>query len=601
MPKIPNDVLQYWKKFKNPDGSVGLDARKMEAVRNKCYTDLSFLAKCVGYTRFEPTVHDEVWDFWTKKDPEIQPFEAFALADKATHERLLLEPRNGFKSTTNMVDIAQYVICWPDISILIVVGKEDRGREFLSEVKGYFERQDDGKPKIINGEYSLFQLAFPEFCVDGVGKVEKFTVPCRTATEGARQPTISFAGVETSMSGPHFDVIKFDDAVTNENSKTSARLITIRNQIALHRKMMNPYGYCDFIGTWYKALDHYGFIIKAEQDNKTLFWEKGKADSRNQLGRQCLTKILLRPAMWPKGDKDIDIEGALEEKDWELWFPSRLTWKWLMLERSTNREMFHSQLMNNPNLTQSVRFNRVIMTRQTKVFTEMPDRQGMGLLVQAWDTAYTDNTMSNYTVGLTALILGGRYYFLDMVRGQFSDFDISRVLAENMSKWKPARVVFEECNGIHWLAREIRREMERMNFYVQLEFAEFDNTKNRKSVDAAPVAKLFGESRIILSNGIPCLEALYTELEGFQNGAPNDDIVDSMSLLVKYFQYAPEASAMALKSDVQEEIDRRRGRSFYNHIYGITKGDFGSENKSEQRTNEDIPSWVSWSPMDVLK
>ena len=600
MPKVPKGTIEYWKRFKNPDGKIGLDVEKMTEVRRRCYTDHAFLAKCVGYTRFEPAVHGEVWAFWTQKNPDIG-FEEWALQDKTTHDRLLLQPRNGFKSTTNMVDKAQYIICWPDISILFIVGKEDRGREFLGELKGYFERQDDGLPKIINGEYSLFQLAFPEFCVDGIGKADTFTVPCRTATEGARQSTISFAGVETSMSGPHFDVMAFDDAITNENSKTAPRLISVRNQIALHRKMMNPYGFCDFIGTWYSPQDHYGFIIRAEEENKTLFWEKGKAVSRDQLGRECMTKILLTPAMWPKGDKDIYIDGPIEEKDWELWFPSRLTWKWLMKERSTNREMFHSQLMNNPNLTKSVRFNRVIMSRQTKLFTEMPDVHGMGLLVQAWDTAYSDNTLANYTVGLTALILQGRYYFVDMIRGQFSDFDVARVMAENMSKWKPARVVFEECNGIHWLAREIRREQERMNFYVQLEFAEIENTKNRKSVLAAPVCKLFSEGRIILSNGMPYLDVLYTELEGFQNGAPNDDIVDAMSVMVNYFQYAPEASASALVSDIQEEIQRRRGRSFYNHIYGITKGDFGAENQTEQRSGEEIPSWVSWSPTDVLK
>ena len=597
MPTVPKTTLNYWKTFKNPDKSVGLDAAKMTAVRDKCYTDHSFLAKSLGCTKFVPEVHGEIWDFWVHKNPEIQPFETFALADTYTHERALFEPRNGFKSTASMIDSCQYIICWPDISILFVVGKEDRGREFLGEVKGYFERQDDGKPRIINGAYSLFQLAFPEFCVDGKGKSDSFSVPNRTAVEGARQPTLSFAGVETSMSGPHFDIIKFDDAITNENSHTTPRLLTIRNQIALHRKMMNPYGYCDFIGTWYSHYDHYGFIIRAESDNKTLFWSKGRADSRDVGQRQCMTRILLRPAMWTKIDQEIDVDGELEEKDWVLWFPQRLTWKWLMKERSTNREMFHSQLMNNPNLTKNVRFNRIILAQQTKPFTEMPDISGgVGLLVQGWDTAYSDAKTANYTVGFTALILGGRYYFMDMIRGQFSDYDMARVMAENMAKWKPARVVLEDSIGVRWLAREIRREMERMNFYVQIEFAEVKTTKNRKSVLAAPVAKFFSEGRVILSNGLPYLEQIYSELEGFQNGAPNDDIVDAMSIVVNYYQYAPEASDQALRSDVDEESRRRRQRSLYYHIHGIGTGDLGFEDARENLSNEEIPSWITYDP-----
>lgn len=596
MRKVPQYVKDYWKTFVNPDKSVGLKESTMMEIRRRCLIEHAFFAKCVGYTKFEPTVHDEMWAFWVQKTGADVDFETFANGITETHTRFLAAPRNGFKSTTNMIDKAQWIINFPDISILFVVGKEDRGREFLAELKGYFERQDDGTPKIVNGEYSLFQLAFPEFCVNGKRYADSFTVPCRTTAEGARQPTISFAGVETSMSGPHFDIIAFDDAVTNENSRTAARLVTIRNQISMHRKMMNPYGFCDYIGTWYNPLDHYGFIIKAEQDNKTLFWTKGNCDSRDQDGRDALTKIMLRCAMWPKGDKDIDIDGPIEEKDWVLWFPMRLTWKWLMIERQ-NRETFHSQLMNNPNLTKSVRFQRAIMTKYTKPFMEMPEvGGGYGMVVQCWDTAYTDNSMSNFTVGITALILGGRYYLLDMVRGQFSDYDIARVMAENMAKWKPSRIVLEECNGIHWLAREIRRELERMNTYVPIEFAEIENTKNRKSVLAAPVAKLFGEGRMIVSNGMPYLDQFYTELEGFQNGAPNDDIVDALSILVHYFQYIPEASAMALKSDIQEEMDRRRGRSLYNHIYGVNTGDGGFANQAERRDAEEIPSWVAYDP-----
>jgi phage terminase large subunit-like protein len=597
MPKIPSTVLTYWKKFKKPDGTIGLNLDLMKTIRLRCYTDHAYLAKCLGYTRFEPSVHDEVWAFWLKKNPDIQPFEDFALTDLSTHDRALFQPRNGFKSTQNMVDACQYILCWPDISILFVVGKEERGLEFLGEVKGYFERQDDGLPRVINNEYSLFQLAFPDFCTDGLGKAKSFTVPCRTAVEGARQPTISFAGVETSMSGPHFDVIKFDDAITNENSRTSGRLITVRNQISLHRKMMNPFGYCDFIGTWYSPNDHYGYIIRAEEENKTLFWSKGSCDSRDVDGRPCMTRIMLRPAMWPTDEKPIDIDGPIDAKDWTLWFPQRLTWAWLMKERSTNRDMFSSQLMNNPNLSKSVRFNRVNLIKATRPYNEMPElRGGIGQIVQSWDTAYTDNITSNYTVGLTALILGGRYYIIDMVRGQFSDYDIARVIGENIAKWRPSHVVMEDALGVRWLAREIRRETQRMNFSVSIEFSEIENKKNRKMIMAAPVVKLFGEERIILSNAIPYLEALYSELEGFMNGAPNDDIVDAMSILVNYFQYLPEASEMALRSDVDEELQRRLGRSLYNHFYGIGTGNNSFENLREGLTQEEIPSWVNYDP-----
>jgi phage terminase large subunit-like protein len=307
--------------------------------------------------------------------------------------------------------------------------------------------------------------------------------------------------------------------------------------------------------------------------------------------------------MWEKDEKTIPIDGELFELDWILFFPQRVHWKWLMKELNKDPENFHSQLMNNPNQAKTVRFNRDILIRQTKVFSELNElRAGNNnVIVQSWDTAYSDNTMANYTVGLTCMISQGRYYIMDMVRGQYSDYDMPRVMAEFMHKWKPARVVLEHSNGVGWLTASIRREMDRLNFFVQIELSEIENKKNRKSIQAAPVAKLFGESRIILSNGIPSLDKMYDELEGFQNGAPNDDIVDAFSLLVKHYQYTPEASHLALRSDIKEEQDRRRNDMLYRHIYGMTTGNDGFVNYSDAAAKESLPAYATWTPYDAFK
>jgi predicted phage terminase large subunit-like protein len=600
---LPKAALQWWDEWfrKNPKSRISTD--DLEKYRLKCITDHAFLAKTLGYNDFIPEVHGEVWDFYVKKDPAI-PFKQFALADKSTHDRALFIPRNCFKSTSNMIDMVQWIICWPNIRILLVTSTEDLGKKFLTEVQSHFRRQDDGDPRLIDGKPSFFQLLFPEFCIEGKNPITTFTVPCRTEVN-MKEATVESCGVETAQSGVRCDVLIFDDAVSNENSNNPARLLKVRSQMSFHRKLMNPDGYCSVIGTWYNPQDAYGVMIRAEEDNHTLVWDKShrSCDSRDIEDKKCITKIMLRPAMWEKGDVEIDINGTLREDDWKLYFPQRVHWKWLMGEYRRDPENFHSQLMNNPNQARSVRFQRVVMERQTRVFSQIPAvHNGQGLLVQAWDTAYSDRTMANYTVGLTALILGGRFYFLDMVRGQFSDLEVSRVMAESMSKWRPHRVVFEDTNGVRWLTNEIYREMERMNCRVQIELAQLaQNKKNRKSILAAPVAKMFGEGRIILSNGIPTLDKLYDELEGFQTSAPNDDIVDAMSLAVNYFQYTPEASAAALKTDMQEEVQARRQRSLYNHVYGLNTGNGGFADWSEQRSAEEIPSYVTYSPMDAFK
>src|SRR5579859_7162780 len=203
---LPREALLWWEHWNQKNPTAKIDLSRMERVRYRCQTDHAFLAKCLGYADFIPEVHDEVWNFFLHKDPSIQPFAKFAAQVEGTHDRALFLPRNCFKSTANMVDIVQYIICWPDIRILLVTPNEDLGKKFLKELQAHFKRDKDGSPKLIRNDYtgeeslSLFQLAFPEFCVQGNVPTTTFTVPCRSSAN-IKEETIEYAGVETSQSG----------------------------------------------------------------------------------------------------------------------------------------------------------------------------------------------------------------------------------------------------------------------------------------------------------------------------------------------------------------------------------------------------------------
>jgi hypothetical protein len=71
--------------------------------------------------------------------------------------------------------------------------------------------------------------------------------------------------------------------------------------------------------------------------------------------------------------------------------------------------------------------------------------------------------------------------------------------------------------------------------------------------------------------------------------------------MVHYFQYLPEASTAALQSDIAEEMQRRKGRSLYNHIYGLNTGNQGMADLSQGQRQEELPSWVTYDPMDAFK
>ena len=63
----------------------------------------------------------------------------------------------------------------------------------------------------------------------------------------------------------HFEVLKLDDVVTNENSKTIDRINKVNKQISINKAMLNPYGFFDVIGTWYDEMDFYGITIEQEE------------------------------------------------------------------------------------------------------------------------------------------------------------------------------------------------------------------------------------------------------------------------------------------------------------------------------------------------
>ena len=104
--------------------------------RTRCQTDLWFLSKEIfGRDLFEQT-HRPVIDFFLKKKPFTPAFKKdskYGLAEFHTaieelaplgqRKGICLYPRGSYKSSLDEDDITQFVICYPDIRILIMVGE----------------------------------------------------------------------------------------------------------------------------------------------------------------------------------------------------------------------------------------------------------------------------------------------------------------------------------------------------------------------------------------------------------------------------------------------------------------------------------------------
>lgn len=535
------------------------------------------------YTWIDGTTHDthqEICNgFFIKKDPTVKTFKQFAMEYVGKKERLLLVPRGGFKSSMDMADCVQWVINYPEVTIMILTGVLKLAVDFVGEIKGFFQLDDgthdiDGAPVNLFGKKNaikprtlddnttfMFQVLFPEHCIDkDDGKQQEFRTPA--VVIGDKECTVWAASIDQNLSGWHVGIMKLDDVVTNENSRTPDRIIAINRQVSIHKAMKVPYGFYDKIGTWYDSEDTYG------QDMKHI-----RLCEKN--GDPVKTELYLRPCWWPNAAavKAGKVESELKESDYELWFnvPGQLTYEFLRGEMH-DAEGFAIKYLNDPTKAHTVKFPRELLERRTIHSNLLPQS---GMVVTCIDTAYSTKSWADYTVMITALIYGGRFYIIDMKRGKFNEFELPAVIAAVANQWRPSRICIEESVGVKWLGKEIYREMDKLHVRVPIEFIPMGKGSKATAKDtmAKPILRYLGDDRMVFANQMVGLEELYTEMAAFGTAAStHDDIVDALALLVD--QFSSYADMEGKKTEASPDfVISSQAKQQYDHIYG--KGVYG--------------------------
>lgn len=572
-------------------------------------TNLFFLCNLLEkYSQVTLNTHEDICnEFFVQKDPTFASFERFANQYTDLKDRMLLVPRGGFKSSIDIADCVQWVICFPTVTILILTGIYKLAGDFVGELRSHFSLEENGilDPKTGKSGFcpkkvmdkdtgawtdSLFQVLFPEHCIaPNDGSSLEFQTP---AGGDEKEPTVRGASIEQALSGMHFGVLKLDDVVTNENSQTADRLEKINKQISINRAMLHPYGFMDVIGTWYDELDFYGKTIRQEekfaaeeglQQNITGSVDSGRFNSH------VFVKVYLRSAWWytAKAIKEGRIEEEAKREDYELWFPERLSYDFLLREKKKD-EHFPIKYLNNPRQLHKVKFPRELLMRRTLPHNQLPPQ---GFIVTTIDTAYSTKNWADYTVILTALIYGGRFYIINMVRGRFNEYELPQVIAASAHKWKPKRIAIEDSMGVKWMARELKRELDKLQISVPVEFVSlgYGSKQNSKQMKAKPVVRLLGDERMYFSNSCEGLQEIYTELEKFtgQNGdGTHDDIVSALSLLADVFGAYADMGSKVESAMTQFNSDRKSA-AMHDMIYGL-----GAYMHYNANQNDDNPTTV---------
>jgi len=557
-------------------------------IRFMCQTNLFFLCKVLDKYRDvsdakymwpnpdnggkweEHNTHEEICNgFFVRKDPTKKSFKEFALAYIGKKERLLLVPRGGFKSSMNKADCVQWVINYPEVTIMILTGVLDLAKDFVKEIKDHFTLIDTGDKEMVNlfstkkaarprwdhdDTPNMFQVLFPEHCIpEDDGKAYEFKSPASTES-----CTLFAAAIDQNLSGWHVGVMKLDDVVTNENSRTPERIININKQVVVNDAMLHPYGFHDKIGTWYDANDTYGKDMK--------FIAKCKKE-----GEPIRKEVYLRAAWWPTAEAAAagKVESEMTEKDWVLWFnqPGQLTYDFLRYKKMEDADGFAIKYLNDPTQVHRVKFPRELLVRRTIPATQLPQQ---GLIVTTVDTAFSTKNWADYTVILTSLIYGGRFYIIDMKRDRYNDYELPLMIAQTVHQWRPARVLIEDTGGVKLMTREIYREMDKLRTRASVEYVPLGQGSKKTSKDykAKPVLRYLGDERLFFSNSCVGLEKIYDELEKFGTAAgQHDDIVSALSILVEQFAVYADVEGKRTQASPAFVSDLKQKQQ-YDAIYG---------------------------------
>jgi phage terminase large subunit-like protein len=575
-------------------------------------TNLFFLCRLLGYADMSDNTylwfneenkkwethntHEEICnDFFTRKDPTKKSFKAFASSYIEQKQRLLLVPRGGFKSTMNMADTAQYIINYPEVTVLVLSGVLKLAEKFIGEIKSYFTLEEGNaeyldlivpkkafRPKELGDGFSIFQMLFAEHCVPvDDGKATEFQTAASPSK--GKEPTVFAASIEQSLTGFHVCVLKLDDVVTNENSLTPDRLKAVNKQVSINQAMLHPYGFYDKIGTWYDTEDTYGKDIS----NK----KKYDAD-----GETFPMKIYIRAAWW--ANEAARTQGKIEEEmtkdDYCLWFnvPDQLTYSFLLDKKKTD-EYFAIKYLNDPTQLHAVKFPRELLIRKTIKAALVP---GTGMIVSTVDTAYSTKSWADYTVILTALIFGGCFYIIDMKRDRYDEYRLPAMIAATALQWKPKTICIEDTGKAEkYIKREAEREMDKLKVRCPLRMCTLGQgtSKKSKAAKAGPVLRFLGDDRLKFVNTCPNLDDLYEEVSKFGTAAAtHDDIVDALAILVNEFASYADVDAKMQAASLDYQPDPK-GKSFYDQVYGLGKYDrFNAKNNVAMEFPDEAPDML---------
>jgi len=172
------------------------------------------------------------------------------LDDPATHHKVMLAPRESYKSTILQGFVTRQILKDPNVRILYGMRTDDQVFKKARAIKRSLESEE-----IV----SLFGDQKSDFWQD-----LEFTVAGRTKVN-LQEPTFSTFSLKSPPTGGHFDYIIFDDPVDDRDYINNDSAEKAESMIQMCDPLLTTAGYLILVGTRYHDQDVYGVRSNNEE------------------------------------------------------------------------------------------------------------------------------------------------------------------------------------------------------------------------------------------------------------------------------------------------------------------------------------------------
>jgi len=481
--------------------------KKLKLKAHFAKKSLFYLNKFILYREFRDSQSPWIPDYpWQDISKWVQTW-------RKKRRKLIMIHRNSFKTSCIAVGYPIFTLLRnPDASILILAQE----RAYAIKILGLIKRQMTENEELIaiNGGAFRGNLPWKEWEIFIKGR----------KSLGSTMPSINTAGIDSVKAGPHYDLMIFDDVVSEKNTATEEAQKQVIENYRKCSPMLKQGGKMIIIGTPYAFGDLYDYIIHTPAESRHF--------------ELCLGQARKNSAVLPDVSSFKDVLIFPEGREGTLLMPEVLSHQFLDDEKEKDPVWYTSQYEIGLISSSTAEFDKQWFRYYSP--QKLPERLRVCIAV---DPAFSRKTRADYT----AMVVAGQdelgnIFILDIVRDRFDPSQLINKLYELYWQYRPFLVGLE-TNSAEYLRYSLEQEGKIRGLLPIKELKHYGKNQKKASRIRSLIPlykkgliwhKAQDESCTYVHQSQKILESELLQFTG--EGKGHDDVCDATSMLLELFQ-----------------------------------------------------------------